>query len=180
MKTTLYQFIIILCMIIVLLFLGRVAWCACGSLNPFSLDPNSMHNSQHFLDLYSLSHFLHGILFFAILYFLPVSSSTKLILATLLEASWEVLENSPFIINRYRTVTIALNYYGDSILNSCGDVFSCLVGFWFAKKYSTLVCIVTFIGIELFLLWYMRDNLTLNILMLTFPSEAVKAWQSQI
>ena len=105
--------------VIYLRWQGRVWWCACGRWNPISLDVNSMHNSQHLLDPYSLSHVLHGILFYGILWPFRrrVSLSWRAAIAATIEIGWEMLENSPIIINRYRAATISLGYTGDSIIN---------------------------------------------------------------
>src|SRR5262249_33239522 len=122
--------------VIYLRWQGRVWWCACGRWNPISLQVNSMHNSQHLLDPYSLSHVLHGILFFGILWFLRrrLNLSWRYAVAAAIEIGWEMLENSPVIINRYRTATAALGYTGDSIANSLGDIGSFLVGLWIAQR----------------------------------------------
>src|SRR5262249_44059910 len=111
-------------------FQGRVWWCACGELNPWSGNIHSRHNSQHLFDPYSLTHISHGIVLCQLLGLIgskrPVA--WRLAIAALIESLWEVLENTSFVIERYRTATISLDYYGDSIANSLGDVFVCLIG----------------------------------------------------
>jgi len=170
-----------LCLVTVLLlrFQGRVWTCACGSWAPWAGDTNSMHNSQHLFDPYSFTHILHGILFYgALAWAIPrVVTEWKFVLALVIEAAWEVVENSPFIINRYREATFALGYEGDSILNSMGDLVSCALGFWIARRLGLRWSLVVFVAIELALLFWIRDNLTLNVIMLIYPVDAIKAWQ---
>lgn len=160
--------------------LGRVWWCACGQWYPVSLNVNSMHNSQHLLDAYSLSHVLHGILFFGLLWPLRgrINLGWRFAIAAAIEIGWEMMENSPIIIDRYRTATMALGYTGDSIVNTLGDIASFLVGFWIAKKVGLWWSVILFIVVELAMLWWMRDNLTLNVLMLLWPIDAIRQWQS--
>lgn len=158
---------------------GRSWWCACGGLSPWTSDTHSAHCSQHLLDPYSLTHLLHGVLlcgFFALL--LPRISAASTFLATIaLEALWEIVENSAFIIERYRTATMALGYEGDSIGNSLGDVAACAFGWALARflgwNRSIALCVMT----ELILLFWIRDNLSLNVIMLLFPIEAIRTWQ---
>jgi hypothetical protein len=104
--------------------------------------------------------------------------ATRLVVATLVEASWEVLENTDFIINRYREVTISLDYFGDSVLNSVSDVLAMVVGFTIASRAPARLTLALAVGLELFLAWAIRDNLTLNIIMLVHPLDVVRAWQS--
>jgi hypothetical protein len=158
---------------------GRVWWCACGQLYPWAGDIWSSHNSQHWFDPYSFTHILHGVLFCGLLaWLLPRAPlGWRLTLAVALEASWEVLENSPLIIHRYREATIGLGYEGDSIANSMADILCCALGFALARRLGLRWSAVLFVVTELLLLFWVRDNLTLNVLMLTFPIQAVKAWQ---
>jgi hypothetical protein len=172
--------ILLVIAVIYLRWQGRVWWCACGKWNPVSLNVNSMHNSQHLLDPYSLTHVLHGILFFGLLWLLRrrLGLGWRFAVAAAIEIGWEMLENSPFIINRYRTGTIALGYTGDSISNSLGDIASFMLGFWIAKMLGLRLSVVTFIVVELLLVWWIRDNLSLNILMLLWPIDAIRRWQT--
>jgi hypothetical protein len=139
----------------------------------------SSGQSQRFADPYSVSHILHGLLFYAVLWLaarkLPVRY--RFLLAVLTEAAWEVAENSPFIINRYRAVTISLGYEGDSVLNSLSDILMMSAGFWLAMKLKPWQSLILFLLAEIGMLLWVRDNLTLNVLMLTFPIQAIKAWQ---
>lgn len=158
---------------------GRIWWCECGSPNPLSLRIDS-HNSQHLIDAYSLSHVLHGVIFFGVLWPLrkKLSLGWRAAIAAGIEIGWEVLENSPIIINRYRTTTMSLGYTGDSLGNSLGDFLSFMLGFFLARKlglwWSAGIIVLT----ELLMLWWIRDNLALNVLMLLWPIEAIKQWQS--
>ncbi len=138
------------------------------------------HNtSQWMADPYTFSHLLHGIFFYWFL--LPsrrwLTVGSRFFIACLIEASWEILENSPFIIDRYRTTTASLDYYGDSILNSTFDLIAAMAGFWLASKCNWKWLLLAVVLIELLSLYFIRDNLTLNVLMLFHPSEAIKQWQ---
>jgi len=137
--------------------------------------------SQHFLDPYTFSHVLHGILFYWLLWPLGAKRelSGRLIGAIVLEIGWEVLENSPWVIERYRQATASLDYTGDSILNSMGDVLATIVGFALASRVSWKASVAVFIAFELLMLYLARDNLTLNVFMLLLPLDGVKEWQLQ-
>lgn len=163
----------------VLSFFGRAWWCPAGDLHVWSFDVWSQHNSQHLLDWYTPSHISHGLLF-CLFFRWALSERLRgyaIVFSAALEASWEVLENSSFIINRYREATIALDYFGDSILNSVSDVAWCTFGFIIAARISTLHTIVIFLAMELLTLACIRDNLTLNVLMLIWPLDVIKEWQ---
>ena len=158
---------------------GRVLFCGCGSWSPWISDVDSQHCSQHLLDAYSASHVLHGVLFYGVLWGLRGrwSPGWRLWACVAIEAGWEVLENSPMVIDRYRTATIALGYTGDSIVNSLFDVLSCVVGYAIASRVNWPWSVAFFGAVELMLLATIRDSLTLNVLMLVYPIEAVKMWQ---
>ncbi|WP_066702972.1 DUF2585 family protein [Sphingobium amiense] len=165
-----------------LLFLmHRPPICTCGRIELWhgALDSG---NSQHIADWYSLSHIIHGFLFYGAAFLLlrrhPVG--VRLAAAVAVEAAWELLENSPLIIDRYRTATIALGYSGDTILNSMSDIGMMTVGFLFAARAPTWLTVGTAIFLELLALAVIRDNLTLNILMLTWPVDAVRDWQAAL
>lgn len=159
---------------------GRIWWCKCGSPAPISVQVNSMHNSQHLLDAYSFSHVLHGVLFYGLFWLLAqrVDFRWRLLAATAIEVGWELLENSPIIINRYRSTTMSLGYEGDSIANSLSDIASFAVGFYLARKLGLWWSVAFFVAVELAMLWLIRDNLALNVLMLMWPIEAIRKWQS--
>ena len=138
-------------------------------------------NSQRLADVYSFSHIIHGIIFYVLLSLVARKLPLKyrFVGALLIEALWEILENSPLIINRYREATIALGYVGDSILNSICDIGMVIIGFIIAKSYKAWVSIMLIIVLEIGCLFWVRDNLTLNVIMLVHPIEAIKIWQSE-
>lgn len=152
---------------------GRFGW--------WSGDIWASDNSQRVADAYSFSHIIHGILFYGLLVLLTprIPVRYRLVIALVLEAGWEILENSPLIIDRYREVTIALGYVGDSILNSLSDVVMAGVGFYIAYAYRVWMSVALIIAFEVGCLLWVRDNLTLNIIMLVYPQESIKAWQSE-
>ncbi len=140
----------------------------------------SSENSQRVADAYSFSHIIHGVVFYAFLWWIArkVPVKYRFILALLLEAGWEILENSPIIIDRYRSVTIALGYVGDSVLNSVSDVVMAGIGFLIARYAKIWVSVTLIIIMEVGCLIWIKDNLTLNIVMLVYPIESLKVWQS--
>lgn len=159
---------------------GRVWWCKLGDYRVYVNEAwNSSHTSQHFFDPYTFTHVLHGVMFFwlASLIFARFSTAWQLFIAILAEAAWEVLENSNFIIEKYRENTASLDYFGDSILNSVGDIVACAIGFLIANKIGWWKSLIFFLLTEIILLLWIRDGLLLNILMLIYPLDAVKNWQ---
>jgi uncharacterized protein DUF2585 len=159
--------------------MGRSTWGVGGIPGFWSGDINSEHNSQFLFDPYTFTHVIHGVLLYALvtLVFRRASLASRLLIATALECGWEVLENTSFIIDRYRAETISLNYYGDSIVNSLGDILACIAGVLVASRLPTRITIVGVVVIEIVLLVWTRDNLTLNIIMLIHPSQAIRGWQ---
>lgn len=138
---------------------------------------SSPSTSQALLDPYSFSHVLHGVIFYWMFHSLPLESN---FLASFgLECAWEVVENSSWIINRYRSNTASLDYYGDSVLNVTGDLLSMVVGWLLAHRLSVAGSAALFAGIEVGMLLKYRDNLTLNVLMLVSPLDSIKKWQLQ-
>lgn len=160
--------------------MGRRLWCACGSAVPWSWDVTSAHNSQHLIDPYSFTHVLHGLALFAAMRFLLPgwSPARRLALAAALEALWELVENSPFVIARYRATAVAAGYFGDSLLNSASDVGACLAGFWLASRLPWKASAALFVATEAALLLAVRDSLVLSSLQLVYPVAAVSAWQA--
>ncbi len=161
-------------------WMGRLPLGPDGTFGWWEPDIWSAHQSQRVLDPYSVSHIVHGFLFYALLTLAagraPVT--TRLVLAVALEAAWEVLENSPIIIDRYRAVTIAQGYVGDSILNSICDIVMCALGFLAAWRLRVWWSIAFVLASELLMLLLIRDNLTLNIIMLVWPIDGIREWQS--
>ena len=159
---------------------GRPPLCPCGHLALWAGDPNSPENSQQLSDWYSLSHIIHGFLFYGLLWSILPGHLRRwaLPLAVMIEGGWELLENSPIIIDRYRTATMALGYTGDSVLNSLSDISCMMIGFALARKLPVWATIALAIIFELLTLAVIRDNLTLNILMLLWPIDAIKQWQA--
>lgn len=158
---------------------GRLWICSCGKLLIWSGDVCSSDNSQHFLDPYSFTHVLHGLVYCGLLaWIVPrLAPAWRLWLAVAAAALWEVVENSDFVIQRYRAATAALGYQGDTIVNSLGDILSCAVGFMIARRLGFRRSLALFVLTEVVLLIWIRDSLTLDVLMLIFPLDAIKQWQ---
>ena len=165
--------------IVILYSMGRLPICECGYVKLFEPGVNTSGNSQHLSDWYTPSHIIHGFLFYGLGWLLlrRAPLSARLSLAVLIEAAWEIAENSPLVIDRYRTATMALGYSGDSILNSGMDTIFMALGFLFAARMPVWVTVALAIAFELLTLVIIRDNLTLNVLMLVWPVEAIKVWQ---
>jgi hypothetical protein len=162
------------------LAMGRSALCPCGHFALWHGVVQSNENSQQLTDWYSFSHVIHGFLFYGAAWLLlrRAPLAARLFAAVVVESTWEVLENSPIIIDRYRAVTMAWGYAGDSVLNSMADIACMMVGFFLARKLPIWATIAIAVAFELFTLWAIRDNLTLNVLMLVAPSAAIRAWQA--
>ncbi len=167
---------------IILYFMGRTPIAESGEIKFWVGEVHGPDNSQHIADWYVFSHIIHGFLFAWLGYKLlpnqPVG--VKLCLAVAIEASWELLENSPIIINRYREATAAFGYSGDSILNSMADIGWMVLGFAVARRIGFWNTVIIAIVFELFTLWTIRDNLTLNVLMLVWPIDAIREWQAAL
>jgi len=163
----------------ILALMGRVWWCQSGDWWPWSWDVWSRHNSQHFVDPYTLSHIEHGIGLYLVLLLVAPRRTTffRAITVAIVELTWEVVENTNWMIERYREVTISLDYYGDSILNSVSDYGACLGGVVLASRLPVWASCLLFAGLELASVIWIRDSLLLNILMLACPVEAIRQWQ---
>jgi Protein of unknown function (DUF2585) len=177
--------IVAACVIVVLMSVllraqGRLFICACGQVQIWTSDTCSSDNSQHLFDPYSFTHVLHGVMFFWLiaLLFRRMAPGRQLLLALLLEAVWEVFENSSFVIDRYRTATAALGYQGDTVVNSIGDLLCALLGYLIARQLGIRRSIILFLLVELILILWIHDSLLLQILMLVRPVEAIKLWQA--
>lgn len=175
----LLSFLTVFLMIVQLRFQGRIWWCNLGDYAPWSSDAWGSHNSQHLFDPYSFTHILHGILYFWVisLIFRKMPFVWQFVLAIFVESAWEVLENTNAVVEHYRAATLALNYYGDSIFNSFGDVVSAAIGFWLAYKLRFWRSLALFVLTEIVLLLWIRDSLLVNIILLIYPIEAIKTWQ---
>jgi hypothetical protein len=137
--------------------------------------------SQHLADWYTYSHVLHGIIFYWLIGIFAkgrLSVAARLVIAVFIEAGWELFENTDFIINRYRQGTVSKDYFGDSIVNSVGDMLAMIVGFILASRLPAWVTVALLIATEVILLVLIRDNLTLNIIMLIHPVDAIRTWQA--
>ncbi len=181
------SYIYILAVIAILAFtalvelrMGRPPFCKCGIIRPWSGEIWSNQNSQQFADPYTFTHILHGALIYALVWLigrkrLPVGG--RFVEAVVLECGWELLENTDFIIRRYRDVTISLDYFGDSVFNSIGDICAMMTGYWVASQLPVRITIAGGLLLDLFLLFWFRDSLAINILMLIYPIEGIKNWQ---
>jgi hypothetical protein len=158
---------------------GRLWLCACGEFKVWIGDTCSSNNSQQLFDPYSFTHILHGFLLFwvVVLLFRKLAPAWQLAIALALEAAWEVFENTPFVIDRYRAETAALGYTGDTVVNSLGDLACALVGFLIARKLGLWRSIAVFLLVELVLVIWIKDGLLLQILMLIVPVDVIKMWQ---
>jgi hypothetical protein len=179
-RATLAAVLVVVIATVILLAMGRHPICTCGTVELWVGGRDSPKTSQMLADWYSFSHLVHGLLFYAALWLVarrwPVE--WRLVIALIVEASWEIVENTPMVIDRYRTATAALGYNGDSVLNSVSDILMMAVGFFLARKLPVWAAVALLIVLELIPLYAIRDNLTLNVWMLLWPSQTVGAWQA--
>jgi hypothetical protein len=162
--------------------IGHPWICRCGTVELWYAETYTEQDSQHLTDWYTPSHVIHGFLFYFGLWLvaprLPLSA--RAFLALLVEAGWEIIENLPVMIERYREVTISLNYFGDSVINTMVDILAMLLGFALAARLPVWLSVVACIAMEVIVAAYIRDNLTLNVVMLLFPIDAIRDWQAAI
>ena len=167
----------------ILLAMGREPICKCGYVKFWQGQVFSSENSQHIADWYTFSHIIHGFLFYGQFWLirrvtgLPISFGVALLLSIVVESAWEITENSPAVIDHYRSATISLDYYGDSVLNSVCDILSMVLGFVIARLAPVWLTVSSALAMELIVGWLIRDNLTLNVIMLLWPMDWIKAWQ---
>jgi hypothetical protein len=164
----------------ILLAMGRNPICACGTISLWVGERDSSKTSQMLADWYSLSHVVHGLLFYALLWLVARRWSVggRFLIALLIEAGWEVIENTPMVIDRYRATTAALGYTGDSVINSLSDILMMALGFLLARRLPLAAAIFLLAALEIIPLFAIRDNLTLNVWALIAPDRALQAWQA--
>jgi len=164
---------------LILLWMGRPPICTCGTVKLWVGTALGPDNSQHLADWYTPSHIIHGFLFYGAgwLFLRSYPAGHRLLAAVAIEAGWEILENSHYVIDRYRDATMALGYSGDSVINSVADVGWMVLGFAIARRIPVWATIGIALLFELLTLYVIRDNLTLNVLMLVWPIDAIRLWQ---
>ena len=165
--------------IVILRLQGRVWWCQAGDYAPWSWDVWSTHNSQHIIDAYTFTHILHGVVEFWLISLLlsRLPLAWRFFIAVFVESTWEVVENTSYVIQRYREATMSLDYFGDSVINSVADIFCCALGFWIAWKLRFWKSLALFVLTEVVLILTIRDSLIINVIMLLWPIDAIKQWQ---
>lgn len=179
-RTVVAAFLILTATGAILFAMGRPPICTCGEVSLWEGSASSARTSQMIADWYTPSHFIHGLIFYGLMWlaFRGWPVERRFLLAMAIETAWELLENTPLVIDRYREATVALGYTGDSILNSLSDIAMMALGFVAARRLPVWASIVLALALELAALIVIRDNLALNIIMLLAPSDAIRAWQA--
>jgi hypothetical protein len=180
------SFAVVVAAVAILLAMGRVPICTCGTVKLWHGTVQSAENSQQLTDWYSPSHFIHGLIMYFVAWLLWTKwrlfggrpARWALPIAVLVEAAWEISENTPMVIDRYRAVTVSFGYTGDSVLNSMGDIGCMVIGFLLAARLPWKASLALAVAFELLTLYVIRDNLTLNVVMLFWPVEAIRQWQA--
>lgn len=175
--------VVVAVMAAILAAMGRTWWCAAGDTDLWSSQVWSRHNSQHLVDPYTFTHVLHGLVFYALVWLVAggrAGTAARWWIGFAIEVAWEVLENTDALIERYRGTTVSLDYFGDSVANSIGDVLAYVAGYWLAGVVPVLVSIATFVVVDVTLVLWIRDSLVLNVVMLLVPIEALREWQSGV
>jgi len=180
-RASLLTILILAAAAVILLAMGRNPICTCGTVQLWVGERDSAKTSQMLADWYSLSHIVHGLLFYGLLWLIarrwPVER--RFLIALVFEAAWEVTENTPLVIDRYRATTAALGYTGDSVINSLSDIAMMALGFLLARKLPVRAALVLVLALEVIPLFTIRDNLTLNLWELIAPNKALQAWQAE-
>ncbi len=171
--------VITIATLVILLSMGREITCKCGWVDLWGTIGTS-EGSQQLFDWYTPSHLMHGFIFYAVLWLVArrLDVGWRLVISALAESAWEITENSNAVIERYREVTISLDYYGDSVLNSLSDILTVYFGFWLARRLPVWVSVAIMIGFEVLTLIIIRDGLALNVLMLLYPLDVIRDWQA--
>ena len=179
-RAWLLTFLILAAAGVILLAMGRNPICTCGTVDLWVGARDSPKTSQMLTDWYSLSHIVHGLLFYAALWLVArrLPLEWRFLAALVIEASWEVVENTPMVIDRYRATTAALGYTGDSVINSLSDILMMAFGFLIARKLPVWAAVALLLALEVIPLFTIRDNLTLNVWQLIAPNQALQAWQA--
>lgn len=171
--------VITIATLVILLAMGREITCKCGWVDLWGTI-NTSEGSQQLFDWYTPSHLMHGFIFYAVLWLVArrLDVGWRLVISALAESAWEITENSNAVIERYREVTISLDYYGDSVLNSLSDILTVYFGFWLARRLPVWASVAIMISFEVLTLIIIRDGLALNVFMLLYPLDVIRDWQA--